>query len=128
MFLFEQSFSITQFTGKESPESGDGEKTAYIEYRRHQVRPGRRNAAAVVKGAGPSQKSHIAQTGKSRRKECATIKQQNGSVHYSEIVEKGEWAREISSEPNDTGNQDDIEIDLEMRKETKIMDIRQDES
>ena len=81
-----------------------------------------------VKAAGPSQKSHIAQTGKSCRKERATIKQQNGSVHYSEIIEKGERASEISSEPDDTGNQDDIEINLEMRKETKIREIRQDES
>ena len=128
MFLFEQSFSITQFTSKKSAQSGNGEKTAYVKYRRHQVRPRHGNAAAVMESAGPTQKSDIAQTGKARRKERASIKQQNGPVHHSEIVEKGERAGEIPSEPNNTGNQDDIEINLEMRKETKIRDMRQDES
>ena len=81
-----------------------------------------------MKSVGPTQERHIAQTGKPCREERATVKHQNGPVHHSEIVEKGEGAQEISCEPDDAGNQDDIEIDLEMRKETKIRDMRQDES
>src|SRR4030095_1482593 len=124
MFLFEQSFSLAQFTSKKPAQSSNGEKTAYVKYARHHVRPRRAHAAA----AGPTQKRYIAQTGKPCGKERTSIKQQNGPVHHREIVEKGERAGEITGEPDNTGNQDNIEIDLQMREETKIRDMRHDES
>jgi hypothetical protein len=82
----------------------------------------------VKESAGRTQQSHIAQTGKACRKERASIKQQNGAVHDSEIIEKWERAREISGKPDNPGNQDNIEINLKVCKESQIGDVRQNKS
>jgi hypothetical protein len=81
-----------------------------------------------MKSAAPTQEGHIAQTGKAGGKERTSIKQQNSPVHYRKIVEKGEWTREIPGKPDNASNQDNIEIDLQMNKETKIGDIWQNQS
>ena len=69
---------------------------------------------------GPTQERDIAQTGKPCAKERASVKQQYGPIHHGQVVEERKRTEKISGNPDNTGDQENVEMDLEMREWPKV--------
>ncbi len=72
----------------------------------------------------PDEESGVWQTRAAGGKKRAAVKKQYGTIHHGQIVEKWEGAGAISGNPDDAGNQHDVETDLGVGERLEMLNMR----